>query len=62
MTFKKFSLVRTSTLEALRLHCQSLIPQMTPDVSKYAPGRYRLWLFHEALLSQNRALHNCGMN
>ena len=56
MTFNKFSLVRASTLEALRSHCQSLIPKMTPDVSKYAPGRYRLWLFHEALLSQNRII------
>ncbi|MFP4336400.1 MAG: hypothetical protein ACLFQP_00580 [Halothece sp.] len=36
--------------DELRQWCRDRISAMTPDVSNYAPGRYRLWLFHECNL------------
>ena len=36
--------------EELRNWCRNRISDMTLDVSNYARGRYRLWLFHECNL------------
>lgn len=41
---------RVSRVEELRLWCRERIHEMTPDVSNYAKGRYRLWLFNECNL------------
>jgi hypothetical protein len=41
--------VRTN-IEDLRQWCGDRISLMTSDVSTYAQGRYRLWLFHECNL------------
>lgn len=54
--FKIIKKVSDSTLLELTQHCTDLIPRMTPDVSNYAKGRYRLWLFHEALLTKKRVI------
>ena len=50
MTIKSISKVDSRTLEELRSFCQSLKPKMELDVSNYAKGRRRLWLFHESNL------------
>lgn len=50
----KIGQVEPNTLKELTEHCQKLKPLMTKDVSKYAKKRYRLWLFHEALLTKQR--------
>ncbi len=50
MTIKSISKVDSKTLEQLRSFCQSLKPKMELDVSNYAKGRRRLWLFHESNL------------
>lgn len=44
---KLLSKVKGETIEELRSWCYSRIPDMTSDFSRYAKGRYRLWLFHE---------------
>lgn len=36
--------------EELRDWCRDRINDMIPDISNYAKGRYRLWLFHECNL------------
>jgi len=50
MTIKSISKVDSKSLEQLRSFCQSLKPRMELDVSNYAKGRRRLWLFHESNL------------
>lgn len=50
MTIKLINKVDSKTLEQLRSFCQSLKPKMELDVSNYAKGRRRLWLFHESNL------------
>ncbi|MBD2499870.1 cupin domain-containing protein [Anabaena azotica] len=42
--------VKSETLADLKSFCRSSVNLMTRDVSTYAKGRYRLWLFHECNL------------
>jgi len=44
---KLVSKVKSETLADLRSFCRESVNLMTSDVSSYAQGRYRLWLFHE---------------
>lgn len=43
-----------STVSAIREHLDSLAEHLTPDVSRYARGRQRFWLEHEAPLGRTR--------
>lgn len=47
---KKFA--RIPNPEELRAYLTDMLPLFEKDISSYAPGRYRLWLFHEALLGR----------
>lgn len=40
----------------LRAHLTDLLPLFQKDVSRYAPNRRRLWLFHEPNLSQIKSI------
>lgn len=40
-------LKRLSNTKVLWEWCRNMRPHLIEDVSNYAPGRYRLWLFHE---------------
>jgi hypothetical protein len=58
---KLISKVKSETLADLRSFCRGSVNLMTSDVSSYAQGRYRLWLFHECNLSNGeitKAYHN----
>ena len=45
----------SSEANAMRQHLDCVAaPKLAPDVSNYAPGRSRVWIQHEAPLSQNR--------
>jgi len=44
---KLVSKVKSETLADLKSFCRESVNLMTSDVSSYAQGRYRLWLFHE---------------
>ena len=43
-----------TTVSAMRDHLESLAEHLTPDVSRYAQGRQRFWLEHEAPLGPTR--------
>jgi hypothetical protein len=51
---KLISKVKSETLADLRSFCRETTSLMTSDVSNYAKGRYRLWLFHECNLSNGK--------
>jgi hypothetical protein len=59
---KLISKVKSETLADLRSFCRESVNLMTSDVSSYAQGRYRLWLFHECDLRTpgtiTKAYHN----
>ena len=46
---KLVSKVKSETLADLRSFCRESVNLMTSDVSSYARGRYRIWLFHECV-------------
>lgn len=47
--------VDLNSIEALRAWCRERIADMSQDVSRYAPGRMRMWLFAECNLRQTNA-------
>jgi hypothetical protein len=46
--------VKHETLDDLRNFCREATSIMSKDVSSYAKGRYRIWLFHECNLSNGK--------
>jgi len=50
----KVGKVAPATKEQLRLWCYQQIPNMPMDVSRYAVGRRRLWLFNESNLQDTK--------
>jgi hypothetical protein len=51
---KLVSRVKSETLTDLKSFCRRNIELMSCDVSSYAKGRYRLWLFHECNLKTGK--------
>lgn len=50
LMFKILGTLTPKSQSILQRKAQNIIKEMQLDVSSYAPGRYRLWLFHEANL------------
>ena len=49
-------IARIPNPDELRSYLTDLLPLFQKDVSRYAPNRRRLWLFHEPNLSHNKSI------
>lgn len=57
MSIKLINTVDSNSIEDLREWCRERIADMSVDVSRYAPGRMRMWLFAECDLRTNATVY-----
>ncbi|MEG4242977.1 hypothetical protein QUA51_09750 [Microcoleus sp. Pol10_D6] len=57
MTIKFINKVDPNSIEDLRNWCRERIQDMSQDVSRYAPGRMRMWIFAECDLRTNAKIY-----